>query len=1581
MSYPPPADGKPTSFKTNVNRAKTKRWVEAKSYSYDGDDWGEVDDYDEYGGYDEPVAQAQAQAPLKPTGLRQQGQSATQSAQAPRDAPNESQVGHSENTRHGLGHVAGISPAQQKYGARSATNPQFQINTNLARSNSFARGDERRAFSGPDPYQNLSDNRDFEAAPQQYVSDPASQQGRYQPPLQQLLYHNHPSQQMSTQVSPHQQGTPQLLRSSQTVTGDQQLQTPTQIDYNQQAQVFPEPGRPHFQQGRFDNEEESEMMGDYRGVSHADQTLHAGLDSKTQTIASDGSFPDLNSHNFPPSVVSPPLQTQNSPSSQRSSDLHSSSQFPPRKSSLSQENQSNVSSEYQSGLSSAVPPDNAPFSRDRTNSNASNKPLPFVRPADIYKRMQEEKERARKSQDSPRPSTEGVLKKPMEGAEHTSPTHPSSLSNMDSQEQASSGGGNIITMNDRESSQNSRPALYSVIERKSEYGTEGYLINDYRADADRAIPLPNEPRETLRPVLPDVARMSGFGDLFRSAENAIEGQFEPQASNSINSSAQVAAHGPSQGEGETDLQHQPSSGFRSVVHQAFDQVPATPSSTSGSGIGRSTSGGTSVVSPIISRGPSLSTRNLHADDFSMKALTPPLNTEDIASTPRPLSSDSLGTPKQIIRKVSPSQSPLPDLGDPILPPPTFIPGHRRDTSTPSPNNSPARTPALETNRQLQQPQEAELATATPIEPMFPTSIQSQPSESMSGNISGFSPQDGPLFKDNMKLFAGVGPNSHSSMNSFSELNVIDTNLRTSDSAKESPSTPLENSQYSRASSPSKTRVRDLAGKFESSSRPGSAHSTSQTTGSPITGVHKSEGLSQVRPTTDRLESFRPQLPGGWESFMSIAPVSAPTGKHNSVSNEPPGQQVLPTKPNEPEAINHATIAAPKAPLRNESLTSKESTESPPKVETETVSSDPFSAVVAAGSALAGAIVAAVGVDSHTELNVETSPDEDHNNNTAENERGTISTQTPAGNNILQPEASQPSASISTSDEASHKSPTLLLEDSSHTLQPMSGTNSAAFSAEETPSREKPSEGIVQHRSQAMLPPLSTDTKPSRYESDRLRREIVKDLSPRGLSEPTTAESESPWQDDSRLSANTDVQAYGHDSMMLPSEYDSYWNEPSNGGETNPGSNIPIQPENVTNFDNQDIDPQVSPTKPLQLNRGHQIPDARTMEKTENKLPRPTMQTHQYSWMDEPEEIKSNNQPAKQESPEHFSDRTVAYQSQDLSEVEANSKTREDSTRAADPTQQGLRLVNNNQSNLRTSSLPSIAPKASREESRTEQSFNSIDEVPGVQPAAVYDSAPFSGHFSSGQPSQASAWYPSPYQTGLPNDEASTTQLVENQNSIVQNKGVWEPRNVANLGLNAADEKKNLPLPPPPPSVQPRIPAFREILALKTPNERIRAYNEARNQFANLNTGLGHWLAIKANELPEHADVISGLNRPPASGIVSKSTPLKAKIAGLRPGANQSTPQPYYQQYLGASPHTQASDIRVGQGSTIRNLPPPGPSSGGNSGKTSGQVQAKGKDFLHSAGVFGGKANVAAKGLFSKGRIKLRGGGSGDKVDK
>jgi hypothetical protein len=98
------------SFKTNVNRAKTKKWVTAKKNAYDGDDWGGYDEYDEYGVEDEPPAQ-----------------------------PAQSQR-----------YYAGGQP-QRTHTDRSFTEPIQPGQTGTARRNSFEAGEEHRAFSASIP--------------------------------------------------------------------------------------------------------------------------------------------------------------------------------------------------------------------------------------------------------------------------------------------------------------------------------------------------------------------------------------------------------------------------------------------------------------------------------------------------------------------------------------------------------------------------------------------------------------------------------------------------------------------------------------------------------------------------------------------------------------------------------------------------------------------------------------------------------------------------------------------------------------------------------------------------------------------------------------------------------------------------------------------------------------------------------------------------------------------------------------------------------------------------------------------------------------------------------------------------------------------------------------------------------------------------------------------------------------------------------------------------------------------------------------------------------------------------------------
>ena len=191
--------------------------------------------------------------------------------------------------------------------------------------------------------------------------------------------------------------------------------------------------------------------------------------------------------------------------------------------------------------------------------------------------------------------------------------------------------------------------------------------------------------------------------------------------------------------------------------------------------------------------------------------------------------------------------------------------------------------------------------------------------------------------------------------------------------------------------------------------------------------------------------------------------------------------------------------------------------------------------------------------------------------------------------------------------------------------------------------------------------------------------------------------------------------------------------------------------------------------------------------------------------------------------------------------------------------------------------------------------------------------------------------PGPSQSSAPQD--SNHQRVASQ-PINVNKELPDP--VPRLSEEERPQR-NMPHEPPAnlsdvtlPAPQQKIPAFLEILQLMSPDERIKAYNATREVFANMNTGLSQWIQTTTTALPEHQDL---LRNGGTFGIVPRPTP--------RPTQAQAPLK---------SPFS-----------------PP-------AGKVATQ---KGKDLLHSAGIFGGKANNAAKGFFAKGKSRFRGG---DKVD-
>lgn len=175
---------------------------------------------------------------------------------------------------------------------------------------------------------------------------------------------------------------------------------------------------------------------------------------------------------------------------------------------------------------------------------------------------------------------------------------------------------------------------------------------------------------------------------------------------------------------------------------------------------------------------------------------------------------------------------------------------------------------------------------------------------------------------------------------------------------------------------------------------------------------------------------------------------------------------------------------------------------------------------------------------------------------------------------------------------------------------------------------------------------------------------------------------------------------------------------------------------------------------------------------------------------------------------------------------------------------------------------------------------------------------------------------------------------------------------------------NSPIIPPPPATTSRLLAFKEIMNMKTSHQRIQTFDETRHRFAAMDSGLSSWMTTLQAQHPEHNN---------ATGSWTGGIPAKNAKAGA-PGLQQ----PYYQQYLNASSPTNPSTPSAAAGGSG----PTGSQQGFSSGPskiTTQQVQAKGKELLHTAGIFGGKAGKAGKGLLAKGKSRFRGSG-GDKVD-
>ncbi|CAI6335650.1 unnamed protein product [Periconia digitata] len=662
---------------------------------------------------------------------------------------------------------------------------------------------------------------------------------------------------------------------------------------------------------------------------------------------------------FVAAALPPPLTTRAStgpPMAPTSSPPNT--QFPPRKSSIGQ---------------SDLPSPTSPRARAPSNPN---KPLPFVRPSDIYKRYEEDKQRT--SMDSSRPSIDSL----------------NAASAPPSKEGKITDAGNTLQ------------PLQTVSERKS-----GYLPGPNTAGNDQS--------SSSQSWLPPVESMVSFDSDFWPG-----GQQTQLSDPSSNTPADQ--------------------GFRSVVDQAFTRndeqrsVPPTPISKSESGVSRSNTDSTAGISPIMSRVPSGAASALRNRNQNGEGSTPVIVEE---AGERPPTANAMGgiTPPKHSRNISNTSLPL---------------------ATPNSVESPARSPAIEPQKNVPEPVSAQLSTlASPVSDASTREADIAMAVSQNPNIPA--PELGALEKDSQRAYL----DSH--------------NLQ---------STSSEALPRSRSESPSKGRVQELAGKFGDVSQSRRNSTQSNASRNSQESWEKSQDNSRpssvvqdpaTRPNAEREASFRPKLPGQWESYATSAAT--------------------------PYDADKQLGSAKDAETGNQNSSSLQEVDFAPTTSKHPVASaepsDPLAALKVAGAAAAEALQASFGGQNSQNPTREIPPGDVL-------PRPLLVERTPSAMSSIPP---TPPAKDTPASETPPPLPPLKGKEAGSDSRRTSGAHG---------NLERP----------GILPQLSVDPSTEDRESDRLRKEIVASLTPKRTSvdptEQTSLQSMSPPP--------------GRESSVYPSEYDSYF---------------------------------------------------------------------------------------------------------------------------------------------------------------------------------------------------------------------------------------------------------------------------------------------------------------------------------------------------------------------------------------------------------------------------------------------------------
>ncbi|KAI0975950.1 hypothetical protein F4678DRAFT_484122 [Xylaria arbuscula] len=476
----------------------------------------------------------------------------------------------------------------------------------------------------------------------------------------------------------------------------------------------------------------------------------------------------------------------------------------------------------------------------------------------------------------------------------------------------------------------------------------------------------------------------------------------------------------------------------------------------------------------------------------------------------------------------------------------------------------------------------------------------------------------------------------------------------------------------------------------------------------------------------------------------------------------------------------------------------------------------------------------------------------------------------------------------------------------------------------TGSEFSPTAPLNPSRAQTDQPDLilsPTSQRKSTIKSDKLREEIIKSLSPAPIS-PSSSSTPARGETDTEPTPGNETR----ESTYLSGVYDDYLSlaeekslqELSQAAKTSTkmAPNQSFEPENV--FTHKPQESITSPPAPL--------------SPVKSPVPESTVRLRRFSWQRDGEEVGSN--PAESKPAVPMLSQESLVNSQGSANVELNANTD-----VVSPIASSLQTENGATGTIshQVSQVSSLTPETSL--------------------AAIEAPSPVS-FVASRRPNPVSD-VPSTVRLSLADEKEKV--LIGDAQSATSSASEQHPA----LTIAPEQEDQGSPAAVVVPGVSPSHPSttptpFREILNLPSYDERVKKFDETREQFYVMDSGLSNWLVYLQSQTG-HNDVITSsspkllFSKPgaqPSSVGASGTSPLPSKTG---PAASHSR-----RMSMGGM-----SQLMAGQT--------------GSFGGSSNQVGTKSKELLHAAGAFGNKGMKSGMKLFNKGKNKLRERAAGDKA--